>query len=177
MSLLRVRRIYTYLQKNARLLPIIFIITTNNAEGNATIGEVKWEVAKTTPKEEFFIPTCECQTCKWMISVACPPKFQSEHKTMKIFHGLTIKFKKTIFISLLPIWPKPKQNWNTRIHRKLDHVLKFTFYLINTSIDIARLCASLNPQTATDIYLQINSPWSKKTPQVIHLHRKNSKTN
>lgn len=33
--------------------------TADIAEGNATIGEVKWEVAKTTPSEEFCMPTCK----------------------------------------------------------------------------------------------------------------------
>lgn len=47
------------LQMNPKLLPIIFITTADIAEGNATIGEMKWDVAKTTPKEEFCMPTCE----------------------------------------------------------------------------------------------------------------------
>lgn len=41
-----------------KLLPMIFIITAEMAAGSATKGEVKWEVAKTTPNEEFCIPTC-----------------------------------------------------------------------------------------------------------------------
>lgn len=48
-----------YLQMNPKLLPMIFMITADIAGGNATIGEVKWDVAKTTPKDEFCIPTCE----------------------------------------------------------------------------------------------------------------------
>lgn len=47
------------LQMKPKLLPIIFIITADMAEGNETSGEVKWEVAKTTPKAEFCIPTYE----------------------------------------------------------------------------------------------------------------------
>lgn len=48
-----------YLQMKPKLLPIIFMIIADMAGGNATSGEVKWEVAKTTPKDEFCIPTCE----------------------------------------------------------------------------------------------------------------------
>lgn len=40
-----------------KVLPMIFIITADIAGGNAIIGEEKWEVAKTTPNEEFCIPT------------------------------------------------------------------------------------------------------------------------
>lgn len=32
--------------------------TADMAEGSATSGEVKREAAKTTPKDEFCIPTC-----------------------------------------------------------------------------------------------------------------------
>lgn len=48
----------TYLQKKPKLLPMMFIMTADIAAGNATIGDVKWDVARTTPKEEFCIPTC-----------------------------------------------------------------------------------------------------------------------
>ena len=37
----------------------MFMITADMAGGNATIGDGKWDVAKTTPKEEFCIPTCK----------------------------------------------------------------------------------------------------------------------
>lgn len=37
---------------------MIFIMTADIAAGNATIGDVKWDVARTTPREEFCIPTC-----------------------------------------------------------------------------------------------------------------------
>lgn len=47
-----------HLQMKAKLLPIIFISTADMAGGSATSGEVKWEAAKTTPKDEFCIPTC-----------------------------------------------------------------------------------------------------------------------
>ena len=47
------------LQMTPKLLPMIFMITADIAGGNATIGEAKWDVAKTTPNEEFCIPTCE----------------------------------------------------------------------------------------------------------------------
>lgn len=47
----------TYLQQNARVLPIMFIITADIAGGNATIAELKCEVAKTTPNDELCIPT------------------------------------------------------------------------------------------------------------------------
>ena len=47
------------LQMKPKLLPMIFMITADIAGGNATIGEAKCDVAKTTPKEEFCIPTCE----------------------------------------------------------------------------------------------------------------------
>ena len=46
------------LQKKPKLLPMIFIITADIAGGNATNPEVKCEVAKTTPNDEFCIPTC-----------------------------------------------------------------------------------------------------------------------
>ena len=38
---------------------MMFMITADMAGGNATIGDGKWDVAKTTPKEEFCIPTCK----------------------------------------------------------------------------------------------------------------------
>lgn len=47
------------LQKKPKLLPMIFIITADIAGGNATNPEVKCEVAKTTPNDEFCIPTCK----------------------------------------------------------------------------------------------------------------------
>lgn len=50
-----------YRQMNARQLPMMFIITADMAEGNATIDEAKWVVAKITPKEEFCMPTCKKQ--------------------------------------------------------------------------------------------------------------------
>lgn len=37
---------------------MIFISTADIAEGKATMGEVKWDVAKTTPRDEFCMPTC-----------------------------------------------------------------------------------------------------------------------
>lgn len=46
-----------FLQKDPRLLPIMFIITADIAAGNATIAELKCAVAKTTPNDEFCIPT------------------------------------------------------------------------------------------------------------------------
>lgn len=46
-----------YLQKKPKLLPMIFIITADIAAGRAIAGVEKWEVAKTTPSEEFCIPT------------------------------------------------------------------------------------------------------------------------
>ena len=52
------------LQMKPKLLPMIFIITADIAGGNATIGDEKWEVAKTTPNEEFCIPTCKNFTPK-----------------------------------------------------------------------------------------------------------------
>ena len=48
-----------YLQKKPKVLPMMFIITADIAGGNATIDDVKWAVAKTTPKEEFCMPTCK----------------------------------------------------------------------------------------------------------------------
>ena len=53
--------------------------------------------------------------------------------------------------------------------QKPDHALWFTFYLINTSIDIARLLASLNPQTAADIYLQIKTLLDQKRLLKLHI--------
>lgn len=50
---------FLYLQRKPKLLPITFIITADTAGGTTTIGEEKWEVAKTTPKEEFCMPTCK----------------------------------------------------------------------------------------------------------------------
>ena len=46
-----------FLHKDPRLLPIMFIITADIAGGNATIAELKWAVANTTPNDEFCIPT------------------------------------------------------------------------------------------------------------------------
>uniref|UniRef100_M1A2Z7 Sodium-bile acid cotransporter n=1 Tax=Solanum tuberosum TaxID=4113 RepID=M1A2Z7_SOLTU len=48
-----------YLQKKPKVLPIMFIMTADIAGGNATNGDVKCAVAKTTPKEEFCMPTCK----------------------------------------------------------------------------------------------------------------------
>jgi hypothetical protein len=48
-----------------------FIITADTAEGTETIGEVKWDDAKTTPKEEFCMPTCKEMSQKenyWLLS-------------------------------------------------------------------------------------------------------------
>lgn len=36
----------------------MFISTADKAEGNATIGDVKWVDARTRPRDEFCIPTC-----------------------------------------------------------------------------------------------------------------------
>jgi hypothetical protein len=40
------------------VLPIMFMMTAESAGGRATKGEEKCAVAKTTPKDEFCIPTC-----------------------------------------------------------------------------------------------------------------------
>jgi hypothetical protein len=47
-----------YLQTKPKLLPIIFITTADKAGGKATSGELKCDVANTTPNEEFCMPTC-----------------------------------------------------------------------------------------------------------------------
>ncbi|KAG5568072.1 hypothetical protein H5410_064916 [Solanum commersonii] len=39
-----------HLQKKPKQLPIMLIMIAEVAAGNATAGEEKWEVAKTTPK-------------------------------------------------------------------------------------------------------------------------------
>lgn len=56
-----------YLQTKPKLLPIIFMITADIAGGSATRGDVKCDVASTTPKEEFCIPTCNAgrQNLHW----------------------------------------------------------------------------------------------------------------
>lgn len=56
-----------YLQTKPKLLPTIFITTADRAAGNATSGELKCDVANTTPNEEFCMPTCtkHCIVCCW----------------------------------------------------------------------------------------------------------------
>lgn len=47
----------TYLQIKPKVLPMMFMMTADMAQGRETRGEVKWELARTTPKDEFCIPT------------------------------------------------------------------------------------------------------------------------
>ncbi|KAG5592829.1 hypothetical protein H5410_043343 [Solanum commersonii] len=51
-----------HLQKKPKQLPIMLIMIAEVAAGNATAGEEKWEVAKTTPKAEFCMPSCKGST-------------------------------------------------------------------------------------------------------------------
>lgn len=48
------------------------------AAGNATAGEEKWEVAKTTPKAEFCIPTCKASIETLTSSVAYISRHREE---------------------------------------------------------------------------------------------------
>lgn len=93
-----------YLQKKPRLLPMTFISTADIAEGNATIGEVKCDVAKTTPREEFCMPTCN--------------------------------------------------RWSNNKNKFITKSSNFTHRWGITSIDMARLCGSLNPPKAAERYLK-----------------------
>lgn len=52
---------------------MIFIITAEIAGGNATMDEVKCAVAKTTPKEEFCMPTCNIEGLVKRTSVLLEP--------------------------------------------------------------------------------------------------------
>lgn len=54
-----------HLQKKPKQLPIKFITIAEVAAGSATAGEEKWEVAKTTAKAEFCMPTCKKSTESW----------------------------------------------------------------------------------------------------------------
>jgi hypothetical protein len=47
------------LHTTAKPLPMMFIRTADTAAGTAVKGDAKWMVARTTPKDEFCIPTCQ----------------------------------------------------------------------------------------------------------------------
>lgn len=47
-----------YCHMRPSVLPIMFMMTAESAGGRVTKGEEKCAVAKTTPKDEFCIPTC-----------------------------------------------------------------------------------------------------------------------
>ena len=94
---------FLYLQRKPKLLPITFITTADTAGGTATIGEEKWEVAKTTPKEEFCMPTCKCQSMKiidWYYHKLLPLQIHGRNCLITIFfirlrHSILIFKKKT----------------------------------------------------------------------------------
>lgn len=51
--------VLVYCHTRPSVLPIMFMTTAETAGGSATKGEEKCAVAKTTPRDEFCIPTCK----------------------------------------------------------------------------------------------------------------------
>jgi len=112
---------FLYLQRKPKLLPITFITTADTAGGTATIGEEKWEVAKTTPKEEFCMPTCKCQSMKiidWYYHKLLPLQINWRHCLITIFFFFFLsKTEITIFFirlrhSISILKEKKLKTWN-----------------------------------------------------------------
>jgi hypothetical protein len=88
--------VLVYCHTRPSVLPIMFMTTAETAGGSATKGEEKCAVAKTTPRDEFCIPTCKPEEeegkkkpywslfitlwCKLIISLHCSSERQSSRK-------------------------------------------------------------------------------------------------
>lgn len=80
---------------------MIFIITAEIAGGNATIADAKWEVARTTPKEEFCIPTC----VNSVKQVTCFHQILTMHAFPTFFNQIYIHRNSNVLIVTKNLFP------------------------------------------------------------------------